>query len=929
MFINKRMKTVKKLFRANRTEKDLRLIRKIYALLTLPVFLVQMTSFNLFLLAPTKVLAEETTVAVEAAPTHAPAQEEKKADAPTVSTPKEQPAAENVAPEVKTPEVTAPALNEEPKIAPTETPVVPTEPTIDPQAASIEVSDTTPATPEASVAEPAAPQTNVAASAAQQAKELWSTEKSKATTNEAVELGKTYIAPQNDQVSVTFTKLPKDAGKLSIEEITLTDKQVALLGALSNKAYDITSTMNNGTFEYDLVLPKPKNQQDVQIKYSENVAGLENADAVPSNDVNVKDNNVSTTLDHFTFFYLAHGPAKADLIVTKTNDTANGNVLASGTFNWILTITNTGNKAATFSNHQVVLQDNMPSNGVDDYESAVISTSDGIFGNLDCNQTGANNRDLICKADRFLTIPAGGSIEISVPVHPNFSAVGSTLTNPRSNSGYHDSAICKVDPSDVISESNDDNNTCTNSIRVVRPSTIQLSVRNSVWGREGSLLADWQLNLFAGSDCAGDPLTQDVTNDHGQLSFENLLAGNYSVSETLPEGWLNTTPVCLNVNLRPGERSERFFVNFQLGSISGQKFNDQNGNGIKDEGENGLAAWTIYLDSNNNGVLDEDEVSTTTDADGNYTFAGLTHGTYTVREQQQEGWDQTLPTENSYPVHINSGTFSESNDFGNHDSAAPAITINEGADTIEVHTSFTDSGATWTDNFDGSGTIEAATSGSVDTDTIGDYTLSYEYTDGAGNTASADRIVRVVDTTKPVITLLGDENTKIHRGETYEDAGATAFDNYDGDLTAKIVVTSTVDRRHTGDYTVTYSVTDAAGNVSDQVVRNVNVHKQHPGNGDNDNGKSRAKAKNLPTNLFGTGNGNNPLLTGAGNGQENVAGAATANEDNGAVLGENTDKNAENVLPVNTWKYGILLLIAALSAGGYLFWKKRHSNPTV
>ena len=203
--------------------------------------------------------------------------------------------------------------------------------------------------------------------------------------------------------------------------------------------------------------------------------------------------------------------------------------------------------------------------------------------------------------------------------------------------------------------------------------------------------------------------------------------------------------------------------------------------------------------------------------------------------------------------------------------------------------------------------------------------MSYEYTDGAGNTASADRIVRVVDTTKPVITLLGDPNTKIHRGESYNDAGATAFDNYDGDLTAKIVVTSTVDSRHTGDFTVTYSVTDAAGNVADQVVRNVNVHKQHPGKG----GKKHSESQTATTNLFRTGNGNNPLLTGAGNGQENVAGAATANEDNGAVLGENTDKNAENVLPVNTWKYGILLLIAALSAGGYLFWKKRHSNPTV
>jgi formylglycine-generating enzyme required for sulfatase activity len=56
-----------------------------------------------------------------------------------------------------------------------------------------------------------------------------------------------------------------------------------------------------------------------------------------------------------------------------------------------------------------------------------------------------------------------------------------------------------------------------------------------------------------------------------------------------------------------------------------------------------LSGWTIYLDDNNNGVLDPGEPSTVTDANGNYEFDNLQPGTYTVHEVQQPGWEQTFP----------------------------------------------------------------------------------------------------------------------------------------------------------------------------------------------------------------------------------------------------------------------------------------------
>src|SRR5262249_1937333 len=59
-------------------------------------------------------------------------------------------------------------------------------------------------------------------------------------------------------------------------------------------------------------------------------------------------------------------------------------------------------------------------------------------------------------------------------------------------------------------------------------------------------------------------------------------------------------------------------------SISGSVFEDVNGNAIKDAGEPTLSGWTVYVDSNNNGVYDSaSEPGALTDSSGNYAFIGL------------------------------------------------------------------------------------------------------------------------------------------------------------------------------------------------------------------------------------------------------------------------------------------------------------------
>ncbi len=75
----------------------------------------------------------------------------------------------------------------------------------------------------------------------------------------------------------------------------------------------------------------------------------------------------------------------------------------------------------------------------------------------------------------------------------------------------------------------------------------------------------------------------------------------------------------------------------------------------------------------------------------------------------------------------------------------------------------------------------------------------------------------------PVITLLGDANVVISVGDSYVDAGVTAQDNLDGDVTANVIINNPVDETTAGTYIVTYDVTDSDGNAAAQMTRTVNV----------------------------------------------------------------------------------------------------------
>lgn len=77
------------------------------------------------------------------------------------------------------------------------------------------------------------------------------------------------------------------------------------------------------------------------------------------------------------------------------------------------------------------------------------------------------------------------------------------------------------------------------------------------------------------------------------------------------------------------------------------------------------------------------------------------------------------------------------------------------------------------------------------------------------------------DTTPPIIQLNGYNRLNIFVGDNYIDAGATATDNIDGDITSDIVVTGTVDNSQKSTNFLYYDVTDSAGNAATQLRRTV------------------------------------------------------------------------------------------------------------
>ncbi|RTZ67159.1 MAG: hypothetical protein DSZ29_01480 [Aquificaceae bacterium] len=147
--------------------------------------------------------------------------------------------------------------------------------------------------------------------------------------------------------------------------------------------------------------------------------------------------------------------------------------------------------------------------------------------------------------------------------------------------------------------------------------------------------------------------------------------------------------------------------------------------------------------------------------------------------------------------------------------------------TLQQGTAYHDAGAIATDDTDGNISSVIQVNNPVDSNHIGTYLITYNVKDKANNHAiqvtRTVYIVKASDTTKPIISLLGKTTVTVERTTNYNDMGATAIDDTDGDISSAIQVNNPVDTDHIGTYLVTFNVKDAANNSADQVTRSVIV----------------------------------------------------------------------------------------------------------
>lgn len=137
---------------------------------------------------------------------------------------------------------------------------------------------------------------------------------------ETVELNHTYafIDSQNQLLEITFTRITT-AGSLSISEVTLSEEQLVALG--SSVGYEITSSMENGSFTYDLKLPVEESvgDEDVVVKYAESEADVEQGTELAVSEQQA-DFVMLRGLDHFTVFVVTNLEAVYDGAVTNRTD---------------------------------------------------------------------------------------------------------------------------------------------------------------------------------------------------------------------------------------------------------------------------------------------------------------------------------------------------------------------------------------------------------------------------------------------------------------------------------------------------------------------------------------------------------------------------------------------------------------------------------
>jgi CshA-type fibril repeat protein len=205
-------------------------------------------------------------------------------------------------------------------------------------------------------------------------------------------------------------------------------------------------------------------------------------------------------------------------------------------------------------------------------------------------------------------------------------------------------------------------------------------------------LGGWQVYLDANaSDTFDVGERQTVTDGAGAYAFAAVAPGPQAVRVTnASPAWYCTRPALAACERDVTPVSAQALTGQSFGltrtaNVSGTKFADGDGNGIKDAGDGALAGFTFWVDYNADNVRDASEPSATSDAAGAWTISGVRAGAWTLREAPVGAYACTKPSPCTYALTLTSNAAVTGYQFGNYVSRSVSGVVFGDADADGVN----------------------------------------------------------------------------------------------------------------------------------------------------------------------------------------------------------------------------------------------------
>jgi len=179
-----------------------------------------------------------------------------------------------------------------------------------------------------------------------------------------------------------------------------------------------------------------------------------------------------------------------NLEIAKSTD-PDGVAFKDEYFIWKVTITNTGDGAAIFETGEIIFRDILPP-GRDGIPSifAEIKSADSL-GQINCMASGLTGEIVTCETgpSDLVLVPKTGQVEVSI--YLKFSSVG-TYNNPDPAN-----AICRADPDGHVTESDETDNDCADTVSVIVGSDLEVEKQNGLGGASATLGVpfDWDISI--------------------------------------------------------------------------------------------------------------------------------------------------------------------------------------------------------------------------------------------------------------------------------------------------------------------------------------------------------------------------------------------------------------------------------------------------